>query len=437
MVRNASWMLGGQALNFAVQAAYFILLARLLGAGQYGVFAGAFALVSIVTPYSAMGAGMLFMRYAPKDRKLAPVYWGNSLVLTAASSLLMAIVLGEVGARFTHIDSRALFVALVFANCLLSQVVLIGGFVFQAFEKMRLTAMLTLLSNLMRLAALILMRLVWGHASALQWAYGLTLGTLFAAAVSMVLVYREIGLPAADLRLAFQRLWEGVGYSFAGSTQAVYNDVDKTLLSHYGMTAQNGPYTLAYRMIDFATSPIVSVDAVILPRYFQYGYERLQEVVSLARKAMRSVTWMGMGIGAAILAVSPVIPYLVGDGFSAVVGALQILSCLPLLRGIHRVSGSALTGMGFQTVRTISQISVAAVNLLLNVCWIPVYGWVGAAWSSVLSDGLLAVINSLLFLAIRNGWIRRPVAMPSEVIETDEIGSGDYSTAEVGEEVAR
>jgi O-antigen/teichoic acid export membrane protein len=36
------------------------------------------------------------------------------------------------------------------------------------------------------------------------------------------------------------------------------------------------------------------------------------------------------------------------------------------------------------------------VNLLLNLWWIPVYGWIGAAWSSLASDGLLAAANSVL-----------------------------------------
>jgi O-antigen/teichoic acid export membrane protein len=41
---------------------------------------------------------------------------------------------------------------------------------------------------------------------------------------------------------------------------------------------------------------------------------------------------------------------------------------------------------------------VAVINFLLNLWWIPAYGWIGAAWSSVASDGLLALINALLLL---------------------------------------
>ena len=53
---NASWIFLGQGANFLLQAGYFVLLARVLGVREYGVFAGAFAIVNLVTPYSALGA---------------------------------------------------------------------------------------------------------------------------------------------------------------------------------------------------------------------------------------------------------------------------------------------------------------------------------------------------------------------------------------------
>ena len=62
LAKNASWMFLGQGVNFAVQACYFILLARLLGADQYGILVGAAAAVSLLSQYSMLGSGC---GYAP------------------------------------------------------------------------------------------------------------------------------------------------------------------------------------------------------------------------------------------------------------------------------------------------------------------------------------------------------------------------------------
>ena len=146
------------------------------------------------------------------------------------------------------------------------------------------------------------------------------------------------------------------------------------------------------------------MDTVILPRFFQYGAERMDEVMHLVRKSMRTVVLMGFGVGLMLLLVSPLVPRLVGKDFTHVVLALRWICILPLLRGIHRVSGSALTGIGYQNARTGSQLVVAAINLGLNVWWIPRFGWIAAAWSSVVADALLAIFNVIILF-----WVRRRV----------------------------
>src|SRR6516165_6749853 len=82
LARNAGWMMLGQGTSFLLQAAYFILIARLLGAYEYGLYAGAFALAAIVGEYSTMGSGTLFLRYVSADPKRFSQYWGNLLLVT-------------------------------------------------------------------------------------------------------------------------------------------------------------------------------------------------------------------------------------------------------------------------------------------------------------------------------------------------------------------
>jgi len=413
--RNASWIFLGQGTNFLLQAGYFILLARLLGVKEYGVFAGAFAVVNLVTPYSTLGAGMLFMRYVTLDRSKAAIYWGNSLAVTAAATVLIAGALFLAGPALTRTHNSLIFVVLVVANCFCAQIANLGSLVFQTFERMQWTAILGLVANLARFLILIVMRLTLHHATAFQWSVGVLIASVCAAAVSMARVRAEIGPAAFERDLTRKRVREGLGFSFAGSTQAAYNDVDKVMLSHYGLSRENGFYTLAYRVIDVATTPIIAVDSAVLPRFFRLGEKTMSRAVRLAAKTAGVSVLLGAVMAAGILLLAPLIPHLVGRDFSGVLVALRWLCWIPLLRAIHRVAGSALTGSGRQNLRTASQLTVAALNFVLNLWWIPVYGWIGAAWSSVASDGLLAVLNSLLLLWT---WNRRSHREPSTMAES-------------------
>jgi O-antigen/teichoic acid export membrane protein len=401
--RKASWLLLGQGVNFFLQAAYFILLARLLGVTEYGIFAGAFSLVNIVAPYSKLGSNLIYMRYVTADRSKAAVYWGNALFITASISLVLAVAFSLIGPAVTHVQSRTIFLVLVLGNCLFSQIAALASTVFQTVDKMRLTATLNFLSNLARLVILIGMEVSLRHATALEWSFAVLVASFTASMIAMAWVRSEVGPVALNFNLVRKHLLEGFGFSFAGTTQSIYNDVDKTMLSHYGLVEQNGFYTLAYRIVDFATSPIAALDGAALPRYFRLSHQDMRATCRLAVKSALTAAILGVAIAAAVKMCAPAVPYIVGRGFSGALVALRWLCWIPLLRGIHFLTGSALTGSGHQNWRTIAQFVVAGLNLLLNLWWIPRYGWIGAAWSSVASDGTLSVINSFLLFWM---WLR-------------------------------
>ena len=403
-------MLIGQGANFLLQALSFVLLAHLLGVTEYGIFSGAYALISLATPYSTLGAGMLFMRYVSADRSQAGLYWGNTLVLTTSVSLLIALVFYFAGPAIAHIQSHLIFILLAIANCLFGQVAAVAGTVFQTFEKMRYTSILGFLSTLGRLLVLLIMLAVLHRATAVQWSLGFLIASGAAALVSLIWVGRETGPMMLNLGLIRRRALEGVGFSFAGTTENAYNDLDKTMLSHYGLNRENGFYSFAYRIVDFATTPIVAIDAAVLPLFFKRGREDISRTMRLAFRSAGVAALAGLAIALCILLIAPAVLHFVPKGFAEAVAALHWLCLLPALRGIHRLTGGALTGSGRQSLRTASQLTVAGMNFLLNLWWIPAYGWIGAAWASVAADGSLAVFNSALLLWV---WYRFRAGIPA------------------------
>ena len=82
LARNASWMFLGQGVSMLCLGAYFILLARLLGPIEYGIYAGVFAMVSILSAYSALGSHFTLLRHVSPDPEKFALYWGNVLVTT-------------------------------------------------------------------------------------------------------------------------------------------------------------------------------------------------------------------------------------------------------------------------------------------------------------------------------------------------------------------
>jgi O-antigen/teichoic acid export membrane protein len=393
-------MIVGQGCNLFLQAGYFLLVARLLGVAEYGVFAGAFALVNSATAYSSLGSPMIYMRYVSADRDLAQTYWGNILAITGTTSIFLMASLAILGNELFGLGSVWLIVVLVVANCFMSQVINSASIVFQTSEQLHATALLRALSNFLRLLAIALLSMYLRHATALQCALGILASSTVAAATAMVLVQKSTGGLRVSLKLIRLRFWEGIGFSFAGSTQAVYNDVDKIMLSHYGMNVANGFYTMAYRVVDFATTPVSAIDAASLPRFFALNNAGLPAVRRTALKVVPIAVLAGLAAAAFTLLSAPFLIKLVGHGFANAILAIRWLCWLPALRGVHQLAGGVLTATGRQNYRTAAQCIVAVFNFILNWMWIPSHGWLGAAWASLISDGTLGALNFLLMILL-------------------------------------
>ncbi len=108
LVRNATWLFAGQGLSFLIQGVYFIVLARLLGTAQYGLLAGAIALVAVVSQYSTLGSGLLFLRYVSPDHTRFGLYWGNILLSIGAMGGLLVLGLRCAGPHLVGRESVSL-----------------------------------------------------------------------------------------------------------------------------------------------------------------------------------------------------------------------------------------------------------------------------------------------------------------------------------------
>jgi len=394
--RNAGWMLVGQGFGILLQAGYFVLLARLLGVKEYGVFVGAFAFVGIVMPYSTLGSGTVFMRYVGAQPGTFAAYWGNILLSTIAGGTVLTGILCVLAPHLLNPASASIVFLVAIGNCVFGQLVASMGQVFQTFEVLRMTAVLNLLTNGLRLLAVGIMTVLLPRTSALQWAVASVFISLLAAIVGFLVVSGRFGLPRLVPKMLFSNALEGLGFSLGGSAQSIYNDIDKTMLSHYDMNLQNGIYTMAYRIVDVATIPITAMDAAALPRYFRDSGKDVRSVPPLAFRLAMRASLIGLLVSACLFIAAPLIPHLVGGGFTESILALRWLCLLPAMRGIHQLTGSAITGMGFQHFRTVIQFSAAVLNLALNLWLIPRYGWIGAAWTSLATDGSLGVVNWLV-----------------------------------------
>jgi O-antigen/teichoic acid export membrane protein len=111
-----------------------------------------------------------------------------------------------------------------------------------------------------------------------------------------------------------------------------------------------------------------------------------------ARSLIAKTVIYGAVASAGLWLTAPILPYILGNQYLAVVSAVRWLALIPLLRCIHSFMADALSGAGLQRIRTGIQVLVALINIGLNAVILPQYSWRGAAWTSLGCDGLLVVL---------------------------------------------
>lgn len=404
---NTLWMMGGQVARTAVQAVYFILIARALGPVGYGAFVAATALVAIASPYASWGSGNLLVRAVAREPAQFGVYWGMALWVSGTLGVVMTGLIALVSRGVLPGSVPTTLVVLVaLADLLCFRLIDLCGQAYQAFQRLRRTAQLQLFPVLLRLVAVMGMTWSLHDATALDWAWLFLGTTLVAAAVSLWLVTRELGWPTFRRGMARRELREGFHFATSLSAQNIYNDIDKTLLARLSTLGAAGVYGVAYRIIDVAFAPVRALLAAAYARFFQHGQAGIRGSLGFALRLLPAAAGYAMVAALGLVAMGPVLVLILGAEYGEVAIALRYLAPIPLLRVAHYFAADALTGAGHQAARSVVQIGVALLNVGLNLVLIPRYGWRGAAVTSIASDACLAL--GLWLLVAR--YARRPVA---------------------------
>lgn len=393
MVRNAQWMLLGQGLGYISQGLTFILLARLLGSLEFGIYAGAFSFVSLVAQYSSLGSPSIFFRYVCPDPSRFRLYWGNILLTTSSLGVVFVLALSLIGPHVSRFYSIKLILAVAISECLCRQLAVASATVFQAFEQLRVTAILNLLTNVLRLIVVSILVLWLHQANAATWAKAMLSVSIVAAVIAVSLVIMRFGKPLFSPRLVAARAGEGFLYAMSYSTQSIYNDVDKTMLGHYGMNAANGIYSMAYRFVDIASMPVNAVQAATAARFFRQGAGGVSVTKEFAKRIIRRTSVIGLIAVIGLFVCAPIIPHILGASFAESSSALRWLCLLPLFRSFQCSAGDALSSAGRADMRLVSQVIAGVLNFSANLYLIPRYSWHGAAWSSIGTDAFMAFAN--------------------------------------------
>ena len=177
----------------------------------------------------------------------------------------------------------------------------------------------------------------------------------------------------------------------------MYGHADSVILTLTRTTTEVGVYGLAYKVFELA---------LVFPTFFMNAvYPMMLETDRFKTILKRSLVFLILASCVMIPVVWFAAPYLsrIQDGFAASVPALRVLSLSLPFFFVSALTMWALIALKRHMLLAGIYGGGMILNISLNLFFIPVWGYMAAAWITVVSEGLVLLVSGFfLYEAYRS-----------------------------------
>ncbi|MEM7590967.1 MAG: oligosaccharide flippase family protein [Cyanobacteria bacterium P01_A01_bin.83] len=401
LARDTLWMLFSKLFNVVMQAAYFVIIARLLGKENYGSFIVITATASIVFPFVPLGSEHLLVKNVSTNRETFGTYWGNGLVLLTANGAFFALVLLMLSPLlFPNNVQWGAILLILLADLICLALLDLGYKALMATNMIHKTAQLGILSTCSKLLAALSLAVFFTNPRVATWGYLYFTSSIIMATVTILLVNKMVGSPRPVFSELKSNIVQGLYFSISTSANNINANLDKSMLGKLAGVGAAGIYGSAYRFIDVGNVPLLALFGATYTRFFQHGASGIRGSLGFAKRLLPMLTLYAIASVVGFWLLAPLIPTILGEDYHDAVEALLWLSPLPAIATFQYLAADTLTGSGYQKARSVVQVGAAIINVLLNIWLIPRFSWKGAAYATLISDSLRLLSLWIIVLLI-------------------------------------
>jgi O-antigen/teichoic acid export membrane protein len=387
------------------------LLTQRLGAEAYGAWSQVAVVVATVIPLAILGTDSAVMRFLPgsqavEKRRQFTAWMVMLFVMSGMGAALLLLLRGPV-TRFFFADHHQAWTLLLFAGASLCVTILLNGLRnwfrlndnalgwgmstgLQAF--LNLAGIVAAITTEADLVAVLLYTLVADMVSALCLAGWIALKRGWGTPdLSILPALVRFGLPLVPMGFA---MW-GLNY------------VDRVVIVKYGTMSDIGVYSVAYTLGSMAVQMLMGpIWAMYYPTVAALQNEGCHERIQpLFNHSVGSILLIVLPVitGLAVLG-RPLITVIAGDAFVQGAAVMWMVALGYLFSMLSSYCEASLSLAFRQYFSTVAMFLALAVNLVLNLIWVPKYSIHGAAAAT-----LVAFMAQFLFtyaMVMRLGLLR-------------------------------
>lgn len=395
LARNLTLQAVSQGVGIVVSVITVAVLSRRLEPEAFGGYNFLFTFILFFLAFNDLGLPTTLLREITqtpaRTRELVQNIIGLRLVMAALS-----ILVGWGVVHWLNLPPAYRLPQMVFLLILPVQALATPFVIMQSRIQIGRTVAAEMVSRIVGLVALLT---VVAFGQGLLWvAVALVIGEAAGAATVLAMTWRDVPpVPRFDFRVWRATVRMSLPLSGTSLLAAALNRIDMVLLQKMSLTPEAGLvrvgyYGSAYRVPGLCERVPQLMMGTIFPMMISFAAKDIAALRRLYRKTLLQLSLLALPmVGVVHFAAPYVVRLWMGPDYMPVVPLMRALIWASALLYVALPPANLLIALRRQKINFWLMVPATALNIALNLVWIPKYGAIGAAWATVAAYGFLAV----------------------------------------------
>ncbi|WPD21270.1 MAG: oligosaccharide flippase family protein [Candidatus Electrothrix scaldis] len=392
LLKKSSYASVGVLLSRVLSACAVIIMSRVVGPANFGIYASLWAVIRVTLALSETGMTTGIKRDGARNYEYLPILLGNTLlakIVIGIIALLFATLYYTAVVEFNSVH-QSLTVPLVIIAFILFFIEPFFA-VLQVRGQQAQIAVLQIGKNLLFLTGFIALAVKGSGLKTFVW-FQAVLNCFF---FIVVYFYSTGSLRVRfDLSQIAPQFFSSFVFGLSGVMYTTYTQLPVLALAHFGSIEEVGYFAVAYRLIEllFLTAAAASNNA-FLPSLFRLYRSNRKDFVEICGRMQLFFFSLGVVVSSSLyVSAEPLILFLQGDEYRPAIQAVRIMSWAVMLNMGILAAGCSLTAAGRMRIKILLQLCVVAVVFLTSIFIIKPYGFLGASYTVCIMWGTLVIL---------------------------------------------
>ena len=404
IVDNIGWLFFDKILRMGVGLLIGVWIARYLGPEQFGLLNFTAALIGLFGALAAMGLQGIVVRDIVQNPACREDTLGSAALLqllggAAAYTLLLATVF-----YLRPQDVLSQLVAAILGAVVLLKAFEVAGYWFESQVQSKYTVWVQNAAFLIFAGIKAVLILTGASLISFVWAM---LAEAFVVALAMTLALNRFGPPLSSLRISYRRccalLKAGWPLMLSSIAVMIYMKIDQIMIGQMLGNDAVGIYSAAARFSEIWYFIATAVAASVLPAILEAKKNNEAQYRQRLQALFDLMTWIAIIVALPVtFFATPLVTMLFGADYSEAGGVLAIHVWATVFVFLGVAGGNWFLAENQQLISLQRTALGAAVNVLLNIVLIPMLGVVGAAWATLISYAVAAMLSDAMQHATRD-----------------------------------